>query len=128
MRLAQSEGSVGLEEGASDSARRATAIHAMAFVEGAEALPWLANVATAGADAEASAALESVATVAARVRSGADPEDALELREGCDKLLALAKDDKAARARRVAAVSALRMLSERGCVDKSAIPVDVDAR
>lgn len=127
-RLAQREGSVGLAEAAAQADRRLTAIRAMAYVEGAEALPWLANVATSGNDAEAAAALESVVTIASRPRTAVDPEDAIELREGCDKLLALAKDAKTARARRVASVSALRMLSERGCVDKKEIPSDLDAR
>jgi hypothetical protein len=127
-RLAQREGSVGLAEASSQAERRLTAIRAMAYVEGAEALPWLANVATSGNEEEAGAALESVLTIASRPRAAVDPEDAVELREGCDKLLALAKDAKATRARRVASVSALRMLAERGCVDKKEIPADLDAR
>jgi hypothetical protein len=91
-------------------------------------LPFLAEVARSGDDAQAEAALGSTIDLAARPRTAIDPEDAAEMKEGCDLLLALAKDEKAARSRRVKAVRALRMLAERGCTDPSAIPTELDAR
>jgi len=127
-RLAQREGSAGLAEAASQPERRLTAIRAMAYVEGAEALPWLANAATSGNEAEASAALESVAVIAARPRRAVDPEDAVELREGCDKRFETCVDRFANAANFRGEPHLLRMLAERGCVDRNAIPTDLDAK
>ncbi len=129
-RLADHEGAGGLVTRASaEPAWRPTAIRAMAFAPepGAfEELPWLARNARTESDPEAAAALDSVIDLAARPRRAIDPEDAAELREGCDLLLALAKDAQAPRARRIASVRALRMLSDRGCVKASDVPSDLD--
>jgi hypothetical protein len=131
-RLADHEGAAGLVARASEDATwRLAAIRAMAFVDdpGAfEALPLLARAARTGDDAEATAALESAGDLAARPRRAVDPEDAAELREGCDLLLALAKDTQAPRPRRIACVRALRMLADRGCVKAADLPTDLDAR
>jgi hypothetical protein len=116
MRLAAREGSAGLEEGARDSAWKNTAIRAMAYAPGLAQIAYLADVAKGGADEDARAALVSLATIAARVRTSEDPEDALELRAGCDTLKSLADDSSAPRERRIGAVRALRMLADRGCV------------
>jgi hypothetical protein len=51
-----------------------------------------------------------------------------ELGEGCRALLELSRSSSQPRPRRVAAVRALRMLSERGCVKRSDIPSDFDAK
>ncbi len=144
-RLADREGAAGLVERAQDGgAPRATAVRAMAYAPepGAfVALPYLAEVARGADDALAQAALESVIELAARPRRALDPEDAAELKAGCDALLALAADADGSsalrsahavpgsvRARRVNAIRALRMLADRGCADPRAIPSDVDAR
>jgi hypothetical protein len=93
-------------------------------------LPFLAEAARGPDDGQADAALESAVDLAARPRRAIDPEDAAEMKEGCDMLLALASDTnaKAVRSRRVKAIRALRMLADRGCVDPHAIPTDLDAR
>jgi hypothetical protein len=131
-RLADREGAAGLVARASEGATwRLAAIRAMGFVDdpGAfEALPLLARAARTGDDAEATAALESAGDLASRPRRAVDPEDAAELREGCDLLLALAKDPEAPRPRRIASVRALRMLADRGCVKPGDLPTDLDAR
>lgn len=127
-RLAQAEGTEGLVAGATDKERRTIAIRALAHADGLGALPFLAEVSVSGAEGEPEAALESIAALAARPRRSRDPDEALELRAGCDALLGLAKDAKAPRTRRVRAVSALRMLAERGCVDRRSIPTDLDAK
>jgi hypothetical protein len=131
-RLAEKEGESGLvERAASDPASRMTALRAMAFAPepGAFAvLPFLAEVARGTDEAQAAAALESAIDLAARPRRAIDPEDAAEMKAGCDSMLALANDAKAARLRRVNAIRALRMLADRGCVESSAIPTDLDAR
>jgi hypothetical protein len=131
-RLADREGAGGLaERGQSDPSVRLTATRALAFAPepGAFAgLPFLAEVAGGTDDVQAQAALESALDLAARPRRAIDPEDAAEMKAGCDAMLALADDVKRARARRVGAIRALRMLADRGCVDASAIAPDLDAR
>lgn len=131
-RLADAEGESGLTaKAARDPGARLTAIRAMAYAPepGAFAgLPFLAEAARGGDDAQANAALESAIDLSARPRRATDPEDAAEMKEGCDILLGIATDAKAARARRVQAIRALRMLAERGCVDTHALPTDLDAR
>jgi hypothetical protein len=91
-------------------------------------LPWLAEVGQGGPDDEALAALDSAVEIAAMPRRAVDPDDAPDLRDGCDKLLVLAKDTARPKERRIRAIRALRMLSDRGCVDLSVIPRDLDAR
>ncbi len=131
-RLADREGESGLvERGATgDPATRLTAIRAMAFAPDPGAfggLPFLAEAARGTDEPQAQAALDSAIDLAARPRRAVDPEDAAEMKAGCDGLLALAKDPKASRGRRVKAIGALRMLVDRGCVDPAAIPTDLDA-
>lgn len=131
IRLADIEGSTGLVERAESVAnpvQRMTAIRALGFCRDFDGLPFLATVATEGADAEATAALESAIDLAARPRRAVDPEDAAELKQGCEQLLALAKAPERPRERRVGAIRALRMLAERGCVKLAEIPGDLDAR
>ena len=136
-RLADREGGGGLAaRGSVDAATRMTALRAMAFApepQVFEGLPFLADVARGTNDDEANIALDSAIDLAARPRRAVDPEDAAELKRGCDGLLALAVDREAGAkspkmlARRVKAIRALRMLVERGCVDPAAIPTDADA-
>jgi hypothetical protein len=129
MRLADLVGCEGLRARA---ARReelvGTAARAMEFCPDFSELPWLALVGASGADADARAALEAIVQLAARPRRATDPEDAEELHEGCASLLALARATDRQKERRVLAIRALRMLAERGCVARSEIPTDLDAR
>jgi hypothetical protein len=126
-RLADREGAPGLvDRGKGEPALRPTALRALAYVHDFTALPWLASVARGDNDADALSALDSVMTLASAPRRALDPEDAQELREGCDTLLALARDPGAARARRVQTIRALRMLTDRGCVKPTDIPSDLD--
>jgi hypothetical protein len=112
-RLADREGTDGLVERASRDLA---------------ALPFLAEVAAKGSDGEAEAALSSASQIAAEPRRATDPEDALELHEGCAALLAVARDVARPKPRRVGAIRALRMLAERGCVKREEIPTDLDVR
>lgn len=131
-RLADREGAGGLAQRAqSDPAYRLVALRAMAFAPepGAFAgLQLLGEAASGSDDAQADAALDSAIDLAARPRLAIDPEDFAEMKAGCTSLLSLARDGKAARARRVKAIRALRMLADRGCVDPGLIPADLDAR
>jgi hypothetical protein len=128
IRLADLVGCVGLRERAQDSRLRRTAVRAMAQCQDFSELPWLADLATRGSDADALEALDAIVTQSARVRRATDPEDADELHEGCGELLALAKTATQPAPRRVRAIRALRMLSERGCVKRADIPGDLDAK
>ena len=128
IRLADLVGCTGLRERAEDVRLRATAVRAMAQCQDFSELPWLADLATHGADVDAMAALDSIVAQSARVRRATDPEDADELHEGCGALLALARTTTAPAPRRVRAIRALRMLSDRGCVKRADIPVDLDAK
>jgi hypothetical protein len=127
-RLADREGVLGLEERGRESAYRLTALRAMGYTASLEGLPWLGEVATEGSDGEALAALESAAQVAGEPRRAVDPEDALEVRQGCDALLALAVDPKRPPPRRVGAIRAIRMLADRGCSKPGDLPADLDAK
>jgi len=123
--LATHEGAIGLVAAAEeDKALRPVAMRAMAHARGWAHLPFLANVAAGPDAAEAKAALESIIDLAARPRRSEDQEDFEELREGCEKLLGLAKDVKSARERRVPAVRALRMMP----CPKADLPTDLDAK
>ncbi len=129
-RLADREGASELaEEGraARTPARRNVALRALAYSEGYAGLPWLAEVADADND-DAKIAVASIDALAARKRTSEDPEDATELREGCDRLLVIAKNVARAKPVRIGAVRALRMWADRGCAKPDEIPADVDAR
>jgi hypothetical protein len=122
--LATHEGAAGLVEAASEPDLRATALRAMGFARGWAQLPYLAGAATGSDDDEARLALESAVELAARPRRAEDVEDEEELREGCEKLGALARDATAVAARRTAALRALRMMP----CPKQELPADLDAR
>jgi hypothetical protein len=128
MRLEDLVGCQGLHDRASRRDLRDTAIRAMQYCPDFSELPWLAEVATDKSDADAHAALEAIDELAARPRRANDPDDADELHAGCGALLALARSPSRPRERRVLAVRALRMLSERGCVRRADIPADVDVK
>jgi hypothetical protein len=127
-RLHDREGSLALVERGQAAGFRLRAIEALGYADDLYAFPWLSDVAVHGGDTEALLALASLAQVAARPRRSVDPEDGLEVRQGCDALLGLAKDVTGPRARRIGAVRVLRMLEDRGCAQRSDIPTDVDLR
>ena len=127
MRLADRVGCTGLRERASETARRPTAIRAMAYCGDFSELPWLTSIAASGDETEALEALDAMVDQAARPRRATDPEDAAELSAGCRALLALSRDEGQSRARRVIAIRALRMLAPRGCVKREEIPTEFDA-
>ena len=126
-RLARREGSAGLMERGADPAYRELAVRALAHTEGFGSVAWLAEVALGAGEAESQSALASIADLAAQPRRATDPEDALELHAGCERLLGFAKDVGRAKKARIEAVRALRMLADRGCVRIQDIPADLDA-
>jgi len=126
--LATHEGAAGLVEAASEAELRSTAIKAMAYARGWAQLPFLAKTASGKDDTEARLALDSVVELATRVRRAEDPEDADELREGCDALSGLARDTKRQRVRRIAAIRALRMMPCPPPKSGEELPTDLDAK
>ena len=128
MRLANQEGPMGLVERSIDPRYRLTALRAMGYTTGYVALPELGAAAQNGPENEATVAVDSATLIASQKRRQVDPEDALELRDGCDRLLLAAKDTTRPHAVRVGAIRALRGLSDRGCVNQSDIPGDVDVK
>ena len=122
--LATHEGAAGLVEAAADAELRQTALRAMGFARGWAQLPYLARTASEPDDEEARLALESAVELSARRRTAEDVEDATELREGCEKLGALARDAERPRERRILALRALRMMP----CPKQELPADLDAR
>lgn len=125
--LAAHEGAIGLVEAASEPSLRGAAIRAMAYARGWSQLPFLSDLALGKDDEEARIALEAAVELAARVRVAEEPEDAAELRRGCEGLLVLARDAGRPKARRVAAIRALRMMP---CppAGEAGIPDDLDAK
>jgi hypothetical protein len=128
IRLADLVGCEGLRERAGAARLRRTAVRAMAYCRDFSQLPWLAEIGAHGADVDAIAALDAIVEQAARVRRATDPDDADELHAGCAALLALGREAAQPRSRRVRAIRALRMLSDRGCVARKDIPVDLDPK
>ena len=122
--LATEEGAAGLIEAAADPELHVTALRAMAYAPGWAQMPYLAKTAAGPDDEEARIALLATVELAARPRHSEDVEDEPELREGCEKLGALARDAAASRDRRIIALRALRMLP----CPKQDLPTDLDAR
>jgi hypothetical protein len=124
--LANHEGAAGLIEAASsEKDLRPTAIRAMGYARGWAQLPFLAKTANGKDDEEAKLALEGAIELSSRARRlSEDNEDVDELKEGCEGLGTLAKDPVRPRARRIAAIRALRMMP---CNIKD-IPTDLDAK
>jgi hypothetical protein len=122
--LATQEGAAGLVEAAAEPELRSTALRAMGFARGWAQLPYLARTASEAEDADARLALDATVELAARRRRAEDVEDVDDLREGCEKLGALARDGERPRDRRVLALRALRMMP---CPTHE-LPKDLDAR
>jgi len=126
MRLARALGPEGLVAGATSQAARLVAVRAMAFSDGFAGLPWLGELAAGEDVALAKEAADSAVALAARGRDQNDPEDAEEMRAGCTKLVAIAKNGKHDKTVRIRAVRTLRLLADRGCVKVEDIPTDFD--
>jgi hypothetical protein len=122
--LAVHEGAAGLIEATTDADLRPVAIRAMGFAHGYAQMPFLVKSASGKDDAEAALALDAVLEIAARPRRQEDPEDAEELKDGCEGLAGLAKDGARPKTRRIAAIRALRMLP----CPKLDVPTDLDAK
>jgi hypothetical protein len=78
--------------------------------------------------AAAGPVVETVAQMAARPRRQTEPLDPPGLRSCADALLGLVERKSLAKNVRAPAISALRMLAERGAVAASSIPTDLDPK
>jgi hypothetical protein len=114
-RLANDRGPSGLVERASDPALRETAIRAMGYTRSLVGLPLLGDSAAKDPEPLATAAVQSAEMLAAEPRRTWDPEDADEVRQGCDKLKAAAADPARPKAVRDGASRAVKMLADLGC-------------
>ena len=122
--LATHEGAAGLVEAAAEPELRSDGAprDGLRARLGAAALPRADGV---GARRRGGAARARLGGRARRAsRTAEDVEDAAELREGCEKLGALARDAARPRERRVLALRALRMMP----CPKQELPADLDAR
>ncbi len=131
MRVADRDGTEALSvrlRSSKDPKDRLIAAIALGFSDDQSVLADLADVAGREGEPLARAAVEAIVRIAAAKRTQTDPEDAVLLREGVDKTLALARDTKRPKSNRILAVSALRMFADRGLVAADAIPTDVDAK
>jgi hypothetical protein len=129
MRLEDLVGCYGLRERAdSKPDLLSTALRATQYCTDFSTLPWLVDVAGAANEADARSALETIDELAARPRRATDPDDADALHVGCGRLLDLARSTSRPRAHRALAVRALRMLTDRGCVNPADIPARIDGK
>lgn len=111
-RLANAEGPAGLEERAVDPNLRARALAAMAYTRTLEGLALLGESAARDPDPLALIAVESAQMLASNPRRSRDPEDALEVKKGCEGLRAARDDGKRPKSVRDGATRALSMLAD----------------
>jgi hypothetical protein len=129
-RLADREGAGGLLEGLAEGGPLGLlALEALPFAEDAEgALQRLGEIVRQIGPGESGPVVRSIAGIAGGPRRQAEPIDPPGLRSCAQALLALTSKNGLARAVRADAISALRLLSEKGAVDPGAIPSDLDPR
>jgi hypothetical protein len=129
-RLADREGAGGLLEGLAEGGPLGLlALEALPFADDAEgALQRLGEIVRQIDPGESGPVVRSIAGIAGRPRCQTEPIDPPGLRSCAQALLALTSKNGLARAVRADAISALRLLSEKGAVDPVAIPSDLDPR
>jgi hypothetical protein len=130
IRLANAVGAGGLVEGVDDGGEvAATALGALPYAEDGElALGRLGELARAGTGAPRRALLEAILGIAGqprRQREALDPEG---VKRCAEALLVMAAQASLPRAERSLAVSAARALAEKGYLDPTRIPGDLDPK
>lgn len=129
-RLADREGAGGLLEGLEEGGPIAlAALAALPFAHDADAA--YQRLGEIVRQLEPAAALPVVATIleiAGRPRRQAEPLDPPGLRSCAEALLGLAERKSVAKNVRAPAISALRLLAERGAINPSSIPTDLDPK
>jgi hypothetical protein len=112
LRLANAEGPAGLEERAVDPRLRPTALSAMGYTRTLEGLALLGESAAGDPEPLATIAVRSAEMIASNPRRSRDPEDALEVRQGCDRLRAARADPARPKSVKDGAERTLAMLAE----------------
>jgi hypothetical protein len=129
-RLADREGAVGLLEGLEEGGPVAlAALTALPYADDAElSLRRLGEIAIALDADKARPVLDAVLGISSRRRRQTEPLDPGGARSCAEALLDIARRKDLAVRARARAISALRLLADRGAVDARAIPVDLDAK
>jgi hypothetical protein len=129
-RLADREGAGGLLEGVEEGGTVGlAALAALPFADDADvAFQRLGEIARQLDPAAAPPVLEAIVDMASRPRRQTEPLDAPGLRSCGEALLALAEQKSLPKNVRAPAISALRLLAERGAVALAAIPTDLDPK
>lgn len=129
-RLADREGAGGLLEGLEEGGPIAlAALAALPFAHDADAAyQRLGEIVRQLDPASMGPVVETILYMAAGPRRQAEPLDPPGMRSCAEALLAVAEKKSVAKNVRAPAISALRLLAERGAVNVSAIPTDLDPK
>jgi len=129
-RLADREGAGGLLEGLEEGGPIAlAALAALPFADDADAaFQRLGEIVRQLDPAATAPVLEAIVDMAARPRRQSEPVDPPGLRTCAEALMTLAERKSLAKSVRAPAISALRLLAERGAVAAAAIPTDLDPK
>jgi hypothetical protein len=129
-RLADREGAGGLLEGLEEGGPVAlTALGALPLAQDADvAFQRLGEIVRQVEPTTTAPVLQAIVDMAARPRRQTEPLDPPGLRSCAEALMALAERKSLAKSVRAPAISALRLLAERGAVTTSAIPTDLDPK
>jgi hypothetical protein len=129
-RLADREGAGGLLEGLEEGGPIAlAALAALPFADDADLAFQRLGEIVRQLDARAiGPVVQAIADMAARPRRQTEPLDPPGLRSCGEALLALAEQKSLAKSVRAPAISALRLLAERGAVNAQKIPTDLDPK
>jgi len=129
-RLADREGAGGLLEGLEEGGPIAlAALAALPFADDADAaFQRLGEIVRQLDPAATAPVLEAIVDMAAKPRRQTEPVDPPGLRSCAEALMTLAEQKSLAKSVRAPAISALRLLVERGAVAAAAIPTDLDPK
>jgi hypothetical protein len=129
-RLADREGAGGLLEGLEEGGPIGlAALAALPYAHDADAAyQRLGEIVRQLEPSAAVPVIDTIAQIAARPRRQTEPLDPPGLKSCADALLGLAERKSLAKNVRAPTISALRMLAERGAVNASSIPADLDPK
>jgi hypothetical protein len=130
VRLADREGAGGLLEGLEEGGPLGlVALEALPFADDAEsAYQRLGEILLQIDPVESAPVIHAITGIAVRPRRQAEPLDPPGARSCALALLTIAQKKSLSNAVRAPAITALRLLAERGAVEPSVIPTDLDAR
>jgi hypothetical protein len=129
-RLADREGAGGLLEGLEEGGPLGlVALAALPFADDADAaFQRLGEIVRQIDPVESSPVVSAITAIALRPRRQTEPVDPPGLRSCAHVLLDVAQKKSLAAALRAEAITALRLLAEKGAIEQSLIPTDLDAR